>query len=677
MAKLNDLIVTIGAQTRQFDRALGSSMKKMQRFGMNTKKLGKSMTMGLTAPIAALGFTAVKAFDQQAKAIAQVEAGLKSTGSTVGYTSKQLQQMASDLQTKTIFGDEEILKDATSQLLTFTNIAGDQFARTQSVALDLATRLDGDLKSASIQLGKALNDPIANLSALSRSGIQFSEDQKQVIKSLTESGRLAEAQTVILDELEKQYGGSAEAAAKAGTGGLKQLANSFGDLQEEFGKIIMDFLPPVIDGLKNMLAAFQNLSPQAKKFLVIGGAIAAALGPLLAILPAIISGLTLLTGPVGLVIAGIVGLGIAIVTFADEIAPYITDVINYFITLYNESDAVRMLVGYVKAAFVQSFKNIWTVVGSVIDRVKDLGKAFMQVLSGDFEGAFETMKNGLLKTFDDLGGIVTDTAAAIRDGINAELAKDPIELVNDETVASAIKNLGGLRPLINDLLSGGGGGAGAAEQGLQPMAAKGGTAGTPSPQLVNESSTAVSELAENLKAGRKELSMMVDMGPAVEGAFAGIGMAIGGLIAGTVQMSDIFSQAVLGLASLLIDLGQQFIAAGIAASTFFVSLTTNPLAAVAAGVALVAAGAVIKGLSTRMQGSPPALAKGGLAFGPTMAMVGDNQNASVDPEVIAPLSKLQSMMGGQAVQVTGKISGRDILLTSEMSSIDRNRVRGY
>jgi len=222
-------------------------------------------------------------------------------------------------------------------------------------------------------------------------------------------------------------------------------------------------------------------------------------------------------------------------------------------------------------------------------------------------------------------------------------------------------------------MTSGGGGAGAA---VTPTESTDVAVG-PSPQLVNQSSTAVSELAENLKAGRKELSMMVEMGPAVEGAFAGIGMAIGGLIAGTVTMSDIFSQAVLGLASLLIDLGQQFIAAGIAASTFFVSLTTNPLAAVAAGVALVAAGAVIKGLSTRMQGSPPALAKGGLAFGPTMAMVGDNQNASVDPEVIAPLSKLQSMMGGQAVQVTGKISGRDILLTSEMSSIDRNRVRGY
>ena len=675
MAKLNDLIVTIGAQTKQFDKALGSSMKKMQRFGMNTKKLGKSMTMGLTAPIAALGFTAVKAFDQQAKAIAQVEAGLKSTGSTVGYTSKQLQQMASDLQTKTIFGDEEILKDATSQLLTFTNIAGDQFARTQSVALDLATRLDGDLKSASIQLGKALNDPIANLSALSRSGIQFSEDQKQVIKSLTESGRLAEAQTVILDELEKQYGGSAEAAAKAGTGGLKQLANSFGDLQEEFGKIIMEFLPPVIDGLKNMLAAFQNLSPEVKRFMVIGAGIAAALGPLLIILPTLIQGFMALLSPVGLVIAAVVGLGIAIVTFADEIAPYITDVINYFITLYNESSLLRGIIGGIKGTVQVVFDFFLFAVDSVIGAFTDLGAIIGAVMRGDFSAIPELIGNAFSNAADRMAEFGEKAAEDFTTAVNTELAREPLELVTKETVANALSTLGGLTNLIPSAISGGG--AGAAEQGLQPMAAKGGTAGTPSPQLVNESSTAVSELAENLKAGRKELSMMVDMGPAVEGAFAGIGMAIGGLIAGTVTMSDIFSQAVLGLASLLIDLGQQFIAAGIAASTFFVSLTTNPLAAVAAGVALVAAGAVIKGLSTRMQGSPPALAKGGLAFGPTMAMVGDNQNASVDPEVIAPLSKLQSMMGGQAVQVTGKISGRDILLTSERNAIDRNRVRGF
>jgi hypothetical protein len=73
----------------------------------------------------------------------------------------------------------------------------------------------------------------------------------------------------------------------------------------------------------------------------------------------------------------------------------------------------------------------------------------------------------------------------------------------------------------------------------------------------------------------------------------------------------------------------------------------------------------------------PQFAEGGIVSGPVIAQVGEYSGASHNPEVIAPLDKLQSMMGGQAVQVTGKISGRDILLTSERNAIDRNRVRGF
>ena len=163
-----------------------------------------------------------------------------------------------------------------------------------------------------------------------------------------------------------RYGGSAEAAAKAGTGGLKQLQNAFGDLQEEFGKVIMDFLPPVIDGLKNMLAAFQNLGPEAKKFLVIGAGIAAALGPLLVILPSIIQGFMMLISPVGLVVAAIVGLGIAVVTFADEVAEPIAEVVNYFITLYNETAAVRAMVGAIKGTVQTVFDFFAFAVNNVI-----------------------------------------------------------------------------------------------------------------------------------------------------------------------------------------------------------------------------------------------------------------------------------------------------------------------
>jgi hypothetical protein len=60
-----------------------------------------------------------------------------------------------------------------------------------------------------------------------------------------------------------------------------------------------------------------------------------------------------------------------------------------------------------------------------------------------------------------------------------------------------------------------------------------------------------------------------------------------------------------------------------------------------------------------------------------MAMVGEYPGARNNPEVIAPLDKLRGMLGGQSVQVTGRLSGRDILLSSEYSNIDRNRIRGY
>ena len=134
-----------GADLSGFERAMKKAQKGLKKFGKSITKAGKTMTMGLTLPLVALGKVSIDAFDAQQKAIAQVEAGLKSTGNQVGITSEKLQQMADDLQKKTLFGDEEILKDATAQLLTFTNITGTEFAKTQEIVLDLASRLDGDL----------------------------------------------------------------------------------------------------------------------------------------------------------------------------------------------------------------------------------------------------------------------------------------------------------------------------------------------------------------------------------------------------------------------------------------------------------------------------------------------------------------------------------------------------
>ena len=650
MAKLNDLIVTIGAQTKQFDKALGSSMSKMRNFGRSTKRLGKSMTMNLTAPIAALGFTAVKAFDQQQKAIAQVEAGLKSTGASVGFTSKQLQKMASDLQSKTLFGDEEILKDATAQLLTFTNITGDQFAKSQEAALNLATRLDGDLKSASIMLGKALNDPVANLSAMSRAGIQFSEDQKEVIKALAEGGDMAQAQSIILEELEKQYGGSAEAAAKAGTGGLKQLANAFGDLQEEFGKVIMDFMPPVIDGLKNMLAAFQNLSPEAKRFLVIGSGIAAALGPLLVILPSLIQGFMALLSPVGLIVGAIVALGVAIVTFADEVAVPITAVANYFITLYNESAMVRGMIGAIKGTVQTVFDFFAFAVNNVIESFKDLGAIVKAIFTRDFAAIPELVSKAFSDAAERTAEFGRKAAENIRTSIEDELKRDPIQLLSKEGVAESLRTLGGLTNLLPT--AGGGAADGAAAAATVAVPATLNIVDIDMPEDVVEDEDIDAVIATSTAVQNRVNAMAQSVAGFVDSAFQQIA-------SGTATFEQVMLDMIKRLAMQLASLVAQFMILSV----------------------LFPSAGMVKGGLGKFIGSGfglPMMANGGLFTGASLAMVGEGSGtSSINPEVVAPLDRLQEMMGGAQVQVTGRISGRDILLTSERNAIDRNRVRGF
>jgi len=294
------LSVKLSLNDKQFQSSLRKATRSMKRFGQSMKRTGQTLSRNLTLPIVAMGTASVIAFDKQAKAIAQVEAGLKSTGNAAGFASEQLQKMASELQAKTLFGDEDILQNATAQLLTFTNIAGKEFSRTQKVVADLATKsFKGDLKSASIQLGKALNDPVANLSALSRAGIQFTKEQKELIKSLVETNKLADAQSIILDELETQFGGAAEAAANAGLGPFQQLRNSLGDVSEEFGKLIMENIEPLKAGLLSLIEFLRNLTTEQKKTTLKVAAFVAVIGPLLMILGSIITSVGSVLGAFG------------------------------------------------------------------------------------------------------------------------------------------------------------------------------------------------------------------------------------------------------------------------------------------------------------------------------------------------------------------------------------------
>jgi hypothetical protein len=177
---------------------------------------------------------------EQARVEAQLDAVLRSTSEAAGLNADQLKAMASEMQGVTTFGDEAVI-GMQNLLLTFTNIGGEGgiFERTTKVALDVATAMGMDLKSSALQLGKALNDPTAGLSMLTRVGITFSEEQKEVIKQLQATNDIVGAQIIILEELERQFGGSAEAAANTFGGAMTQVQNATDDVLEALGDFVV------------------------------------------------------------------------------------------------------------------------------------------------------------------------------------------------------------------------------------------------------------------------------------------------------------------------------------------------------------------------------------------------------------------------------------------------------
>lgn len=220
--------------------AAGKAEKSVDKLSTASKEFGKVIG-GLAAALAGGVFfqAVIRNTIESEDALAQLNATIKSTAGAAGLSSDQMVEMAKGLQAVTTFGDDAIIS-MQSQLLTFTKIGGDVVPRATEAILDLATKMGGDLKGAAVQVGKALNDPIKGVAMLGKSGVQFSEDQQQMITALVETGRLAEAQTVILAELETQFGGSARAARDTFGGAVTALQNAFGDLLEGDGGNLND-----------------------------------------------------------------------------------------------------------------------------------------------------------------------------------------------------------------------------------------------------------------------------------------------------------------------------------------------------------------------------------------------------------------------------------------------------
>ena len=314
VANLIEIIIRANNLASDQIKSITGSLDSM---GNSAIKVGGALT-AITAPISIFLGTALKAASEEQTVFGQLDAVLRSTAGAAGWTADEAKNLASELQGVTRYGNVAVLS-AENMLLTFTSIGREIFPQVTETALDMSTALGQDLKSSAIQLGKALNDPITGVTALRRVGVQFTDSQMEMIKSLVESNDLLGAQTMILNELQKEFGGSAKAAGETFAGKLDILKNKFEDLQKKIAYIFMPTLGALFDKIGNVvdnISKWVDANPKLTKIIVAFGAALAALGPILiavggamkviaVLAPVIGTVIGALTSPVALVVGGV------------------------------------------------------------------------------------------------------------------------------------------------------------------------------------------------------------------------------------------------------------------------------------------------------------------------------------------------------------------------------------
>ena len=296
-------------------RSLGNVASSVLKVGL------AAAAAGAAALTVALG-SCVK----EAMAAEEVQAGLaavlKSTGGIAGVTAEAANDLATAISQVTKFDDEAVVS-AESLMLTFTNIGEDVFPTAIIAATDMATVLGTDLESTVRQLGRALNDPIKGLTALTRMGVQFSDEQEEVIKAMVETGDVAGAQAIILEQLAVKFGGAAVAAGQTAAGQFAIFRTALGNVKETIGTALLPMLTTLAGKLTEALA---NPAVQAGI-----AAIVTWLSDMAVVLGDI--GTALLTGDIagGLAIAFGPETAAAIIDMASALGAFISDQLVPFI----------------------------------------------------------------------------------------------------------------------------------------------------------------------------------------------------------------------------------------------------------------------------------------------------------------------------------------------------------
>lgn len=380
---------------------------------------------------------------------AQTGAVVKSTGGAAGLAASQVHDLATSIEGTTAVQAESVQAGA-NMLLTFKNIrnevgeGNDIFNQSTKALVDMSVAMGQDPKTAAIQLGKALNDPVQGISALSRVGIQFTDDQKDLIKTLVESGDTMSAQKIILAELNSQFGGSGAAKAATYEGQLFLLQDAFGDL----GETLVSALVPALVGMFGVITPiFAWLGENQPVLFILAAVIGVILVAAIVAVTTAIWGMTaaLLMNPITWVVLAVIALIAAIVLLAmnwDTVVAWISDVWGGFIGWI--TDVLDGFAGWWNGLWAGVFNWAQDLWNGYINWVLDMWRGFFGFMR-DVGQNITTWWNGL---WEGLGNFVGDTFRNIANFVSGGLNM-VIDLVN-----GAIGGINQLGKLASDVTGG-------------------------------------------------------------------------------------------------------------------------------------------------------------------------------------------------------------------------------
>ena len=743
-----NLKVRITGDASKLVSALKQANTKVSAFGTAMKNAGRNLSIGLTLPLAVAGGAAIKFASDFQESMNKVDVAFGNSKQQVkDFAQTTLKQFGiaegSALDMAALFGDMAtsmgLTRPAAANMSTsLVGLAGD-LASFKNIGIDQATTalagvFTGETESLK-KLGIVMTE--ANLK-------QFAMEQgiASNIKTMSQAEKVAlRYQFIIAKTANAQgdFGRTSDGAANQ----MRIFQESLKELSAKFGQVILPMFTKLVSFANGLLQKFSELSPTTKKLIIVFAGIAAALGPVLYILgtlvtlaPAIGTALTVMMGPIGLIIAGLTAIAVVIYKNWAGIKQALVDVANYFIELYNSSVpfqlAVNALIAHFKNLLAVGkfvFSTLLTIIKLAASNIFTIFKGVGEIIMGIFTLDPDKIKQGFTNAISGLATNITTAFDAIKTDasiLGTSVVDNFNEALKQKTIAPIVIPVqittgGTSEDTATTDEEGGVPTRAVAVSGMNGVSAAG--IQTPISDMIAADTerlpTVIAEQQEVLGNARlaaleqaaafnQRVGQIISNG--LSNMAVGIGTALGQAISTGGNLAGKLSQVILGsIGTMAVQLGKLAIGIGFTLGKIKAAFKSlNPGVAIAAGIALIALGSVFKSGAARIGsggggggrvsgnigggsvnsgaisggGGVTAFANGGIISGPTMGLVGEYPGAKSNPEVISPLNKLKSLIGdsrmGGNLNVTGevRVDGQDLLIAIQRAQETADRIYG-